>query len=204
VDVQQGELQMMSDVITTEETVQNGIRTPLDAPIHALAKRFGARAKEMERFFRFAVVGVTGAVIDLGLLFLLQATIIPPVDRTAIAFASGIAFFTAVISNFFWTRMWVYPDSRTRSARRQLVMFTMVSIAGGAFRLGWMALMAFPIGHLVMPLAVPFIQILRPGYIPTELAEGRIGSIIAQLIAMVVVMLWNFFANRHWTYNDVE
>jgi putative flippase GtrA len=24
------------------------------------------------------------------------------------------------------------------------------------------------------------------------------------LVAIGVVMLWNFFINRHWTYNDIE
>ncbi|MCL4255840.1 MAG: GtrA family protein, partial [Anaerolineae bacterium] len=35
-------------------------------------------------------------------------------------------------------------------------------------------------------------------------AEEKLGTIIAQMIAMVVVMLWNFFANRYWTYRDVK
>jgi putative flippase GtrA len=189
----------------TQETVGFRVRNPLNPPIHAIAKRFGgAKAKELERFLRFAVVGISGAVIDLGLLYILQATILPPHNELYVVLASGIAFFTAVISNFTWTRLWVYPDSRSRSMRRQLVMFTFVSVVGGAARLIWMALMAFPIGHLVMPLALPFIQILRPNYAPTAFAEGKLGSLVAQLIAMVIIMLWNFFANRYWTYNDVD
>jgi putative flippase GtrA len=185
-------------------TKRIALRNPLDALIVRLAARFGERSKEMERFLRFAVVGASGAVIDLGLLYILQATIIPPHSELHVALASGIAFFTAVVSNFTWTRLWVYPDSRTRSLRRQLAMFTFVSVIGGIARLIWMALMAFPIGDLVMPLALPFIHLLRPGYVPTEFAEAKMGSIVAQLIAMVVIMLWNFFANRYWTYNDVD
>jgi putative flippase GtrA len=179
-------------------------RNPIDALIVRIAARFGERAKEIERFLRFAVVGASGAVIDLGLLYVLQATVIPPHTEMHVALASGIAFFTAVVSNFTWTRLWVYPDSRSRSMRRQLAMFTFVSVIGGVARLIWMALMAFPIGEMVMPLALPFIQLVRPGYVPTEFAEAKMGSIVAQLIAMVVIMLWNFFANRYWTYNDVD
>jgi putative flippase GtrA len=188
----------------SEKTTTIRFRNPLNVPIHALAVRFGGpKAKELERFLRFAVVGVSGAVIDLGLLYILQATVLPPRNEWYIVAASGIAFFTAVISNFIWTRLWVYPDSRTRSLRRQLAMFVFISVVGGVARLIWMAIMAFPIGHLVMPMALPFIQMLRPNYAPTVYAEGKLGSIVAQLIAMVLIMLWNFFANRYWTYNDV-
>ncbi|MCK4899424.1 MAG: hypothetical protein KAS38_11630, partial [Anaerolineales bacterium] len=31
-----------------------------------------------------------------------------------------------------------------------------------------------------------------------------IGHNLALAIAVVVVMFWNFFANRYWTYNDVD
>ncbi len=190
-----------------EGSTRFNLQNPLNASIHYVAQRLGdgeKRSKEIERFLRFAVVGTIGAVIDIGLLFLLQATILPPINESAIALASGIAFFTAVVNNFLWTRLWVYPDSRSRSMRRQLAMFTLVSVMGGLFRLIWMAVMAFPIGHFVMPFAEPIILIFDPSYVPTVLAEGRAGSIIAQMIAMVVVMLWNFFANRYWTYNDVQ
>jgi putative flippase GtrA len=30
------------------------------------------------------------------------------------------------------------------------------------------------------------------------------GTLIAQFIGVIVVMFWNFFANRYWTYNDVS
>ncbi len=197
---------MTSSEVAVNEQPVRGLRTPLDGIIRAVARRSGppARAKEIERFLRFAVVGASGAVIDLGLLFMLQQTVIPPTRGLTVALASGIAFFTAVISNFIWTRWWVYPESRSRSMRRQLAMFTTVSVIGGVFRLIWMALMAFPIGHALTPLLEPTIRSITGSFEANRFTEARIGSIVAQLIAMVVVMLWNFFANRHWTYNDVN
>jgi putative flippase GtrA len=192
-----------SEVAVTEPP--QGLRTPIDGIIRAVAKRFGPkRSKEMERFLRFAVVGASGAVIDLGLLFILQQTIIPPTRGLTVALASGIAFSTAVLSNFVWTRYWVYPESRSRSMRRQLAMFTTVSVIGGAFRLLWMAVMSFPIGQLITPALAPLVEAVSGSFQLNEYTEARIGSMVAQLIAMVVIMLWNFFANRHWTYNDVE
>lgn len=172
--------------------------------ITMIARRFGDRSKEMERFLKFAIVGISGAVIDFGTLIFLQATIFPPTRALNVAIATTIAFVLAVVSNFIWTRLWVYPDSRSRSFRRQLAMFMFISVVGWLARTAWITLTYYPIGHLVMPLALPFIQIMRPGYAPSLSAEEKLGTIIAQLIGMVVIMAWNFFANRYWTYNDVD
>lgn len=175
-----------------------------------IAQRFGgSKAKELERFIKFAIVGASGAIIDLGLVFTLQATILPPSGEDVlfdfnVALATGIGFFTAVISNFIWTRWWVYPDSRTRSARRQLAMFTIISVIGGVCRTLWVTLTHSAIGVFALPFLLPFIQIVSPAYETGPVAAEKMGTIISQMIAMVVVMLWNFFANRHWTYNDVE
>jgi putative flippase GtrA len=184
-------------------------RNPLDAPIALLARRFGTRAKEVERFLKFAVVGVTGAVVDFGILIVMQATLLPPgtpddPNKINVALATGIAFLTAVISNFIWTRMWVYPDSRSRSLRRQLALFTFISVIGGVARTLWVTFASFRIGPVLMPAAVSLVHIFRPEYLSTPEGEAKLGSIVAQMIGMAVVMLWNFFANRYWTYNDVE
>ena len=32
----------------------------------------------------------------------------------------------------------------------------------------------------------------------------RIGDNLALMLSVVVVMFWNFFINRYWTYSDVE
>ncbi len=181
------------------------LRNPLNPPIRFVAYRVGGtKAKEVERFLRFAVVGATGAVIDLGLVYLLQATIIPPVNDLSVALVTGVAFFTAVISNFIWTSTWVYPESRTRARHHQLAMFAFISVVGGVGRTLWVTLMHDPVGQLTLPLALPFIELIRPGYVPGPLAASKFGTLASQIIAMVVVMFWNFFANRRWTYGDVE
>lgn len=205
-----------SDMNTVEETSndtsipQRGFRNPLDILIERSARRFGSRSKEVERFLRFAFVGLSGAVIDLGLVYALQATILPPNPESGntfdinVALATAIAFSTAVLSNFIWTRLWVYPDSRSRSFRRQFAMFSFISVVGGVSRTLWVTFTHSAIGVFALPLALPFIEVFRPGYIPGPVASEKLGTIVSQMIAMVVVMLWNFFANRYWTYNDVE
>jgi putative flippase GtrA len=183
-----------------------GIRNPLDIPINAIANRFGSKSKEVERFLKFAFVGALGAVIDAGTLFMLQATILAPVEPNKdmkVVVASTIAFIIAVISNFTWNRYWTYPDSRSRPIRRQLAQFAFISVVGWVGRTIWIRTSYHWLGAVFMPVFLPEIQLLRPGYIPSESAEAKLGTMVAWFIGVVIVMVWNFLANRYWTYNDV-
>lgn len=185
-----------------------GVRNPLDGPIYAIANRVGgSKAKEVERFLKFAIVGTVGALIDSGTLFLLQATLLPPTLLNPdfnVAIAQTIAFIAAILSNYIWNRFWTYPDSRTRSWRRQMGLFAFISVIGWTARTIWITVIHAPLGSALMPILLPEIQIFRPGYVPSPTAEAKLGTMAAWLIGVVVVMVWNFFANRYWTYNDVE
>lgn len=196
---------MNETTLETVDTPQRQLRNPLNPPILYIANRFGGdNPKELERFLKFAIVGLTGAVVDFGILIILQATILPPEKPLNVAIATSIAFIAAVLNNFTWTRLWVYPDSRSRSVRRQLLQFTLISLTGGLARTVWITATYYEMGHFLMPIVLPFIHLLRPEYTPGRLGEEALGSVVSQLIAMAAVMLWNFFANRYWTYNDVE
>lgn len=145
-------------------------------------------SKERQRFLKFAVVGVIGAVIDFGVMNLLTQTVNMPLVA-----AGTISFICAIISNFIWNRYWTYPDSRSRPLPRQLVMFFAVNIAGVAIRI--------PILHFVEP---PFLRLLENMH-PTDpnFAE-LLAKNLTLALAVGIVMLWNFFVNRYWTYNDVD
>lgn len=178
-------------------------RNPLDVLILAVAGHFGSKAKEVERFLKFAVVGFIGAVVDFGTLFVLQATILPPADRLSVAAATTVAFLAAILSNFTWNRFWTYPDSRSRSVRRQLAIFTFISVVGWLARTTWISLAYLPIGSFLMPRLLPAIHLFRPAYEPSMHASAKLGTFAAMVVGVIVVMFWNFVANRLWTYNDV-
>lgn len=186
------------------------LRNPLDAPILAVAARFGDRSKEVERFLKFAVVGFIGAVVDFGTVFFLQATFLPPRSATGeplginVAVATTIAFIAAILSNFTWNRLWTYPDSRSRSMRKQLALFVFISFVGWFGRTIWITASLHFIGQIFMPIFLPLIHVFRPLYIPSFLAQDKLGTLLAQLVGVIVVMFWNYFANRRWTYNDVD
>jgi putative flippase GtrA len=145
---------------------------------------------ERTRFLKFAVVGTIGAVVDFATFNLLTKFLnVNPV------IASVISFTVAVISNFTWNRHWTYPDSRTKQLSRQLIEFSIVNVLGVTIRTPVFALLKGPLGTLSAKL--PFLNIL-PFMTPVFW-----GNNTALAIAVVIVMFWNFFVNRFWTYNDV-
>lgn len=147
------------------------------------AARFGMNPKEAERFIKFLIVGTIGFVVDFGTLTLLKETTALPT-----AVANTISFTAAVISNFTLNRYWTYPDSRSKSIWSQLGQFTLVNIVGLLINTTILLILESVFDSLL----VNFPAIPIRGYIP------------AKMIATIVVLFWNFFVNRYWTYSDVD
>jgi putative flippase GtrA len=133
--------------------------------------------KEFIRFCKFLVVGTVGAAVDFGTLNLLHLQFGLPVLA-----ANTCSFTLAVLSNFTWNRLWTYPESRSKPLAGQLGQFFIVNIAGWAINTGvlW-ALLGI-----------------------TTRLFGPLGYNVAKAVATGVVLFWNFFVNRFWTYNDVK
>ncbi|MDX1662803.1 MAG: GtrA family protein [Candidatus Promineifilaceae bacterium] len=145
---------------------------------------FGVHEKEAERFFKFLVVGTVGFAVDFGLLtFLVEVLGFIPVV------ANTFSFSAAVVSNFTFNRYWTYPDSRSKRRRIQLIQFFLVSAIGLTINNLLLLLLQYPFDALLQNTVV---QGVIEGYIP------------AKMVATLVVLFWNFFVNRYWTYNDVE
>lgn len=147
-----------------------------------------AQTRERTRFFRFAMVGVIGAVVDFGIFNLLVSLVGFP----GVA-ASVISFLAAVLSNFIWNRYWTYPDSRSKPVHHQIVQFIMVSVIGLAIRT--------PLFAWMEP---NLIRLLTPSPFHLPFSSTFLGHNLGLSIAILVVMMWNFFANRYWTYGDIS
>lgn len=144
--------------------------------------------RERSRFTRFAMVGAIGAVVDFG-----TYTVLHDVIGVVAVAASVLSFIAAIISNFTWNRYWTYPDSRNKQVSRQMLQFALVSVMGLAIRTPIFAFLVKPLDSLFLSLpGLPFLP------------RDFLGDKVALAIAVVVVMFWNFFINRYWTYNDVE
>lgn len=144
--------------------------------------------KERARFVRFAVVGASGSLVDIGVMNLLTL-----VFHLPLVIAGSISFVCAVTNNFIGNRYWTYPDSRSRPIMRQLGMFFIVNLIGIGIRIPILK-------YLEPPLAKLFESMAR---LSPE-AANALAKNVTLLFAIGVVMLWNYFVNRYWTYNDVN
>ena len=143
--------------------------------------------QERTRFLKFMTVGVIGSVVDFGIMNLLTK-----LSSMTLIWAGTISFICAILSNFLWNRYWTYPDSRSRPIANQLIMFSVVNLAGLIIRL--------PILHFLEPPMRYLFQVLSLSIFTPEF----LGKNLTLAVAIGVVMLWNFFVNRYWTYNDID
>ncbi len=72
-----------------------------------------------------------------------------------------------------------------------MAQFGLINIGGLLIRTPIIAGLENPIGMLAGKLGIP----VEPAVI--------VGHNAALAIAIGIVMLWNYFANRYWTYNDI-
>jgi putative flippase GtrA len=146
-------------------------------------------SRERTRFFRFLVVGLVGAMVDFGVENLLHRFLGFPY-----VLAGAISFICAVLSNFYWNRVWTYPDSRSKPIIRQLLQFAIVNVIGLAIRI--------PILRFLEPVITRLFQMLPDNRL--LLPPDVMGENLTLAIAVLIVLFWNFFVNRYWTYSDVE
>jgi putative flippase GtrA len=114
--------------------------------------------------------------------------------------ANTFSFSAAVISNFIWNRLWVYPETRGEPLARQFVQFVFVNVAGLAINTAifygsdrWLlseaGLFAGPVGVLALSIGMSHFDLAYNG---------------AKMLATAVVLFWNFFVNRVWTFGHVD
>jgi putative flippase GtrA len=161
---------------------ENGLRMTLTSIV--------TNPRERTRFLKFATVGIIGAVVDFGTFNLLSTGLNLPV-----VWASIISFIAATLSNFTCNRYWTYPDSRSKPMTRQLIQFAFVSVVGLAIRTPIVVFMERLFGQMLAN-----VEYLPVGFITSQLVAEN----LALATAVIVVMFWNFFINRYWTYNDIS
>lgn len=143
--------------------------------------------QERIRFFKFSVVGVTGTIVDFGVMNLLILILNMP-----FVWAQGISFTTAVINNFLWNRFWTYPESRSKGAPRQLLQFGLINLIGIFIRT-----------PLITWLNRIILEFMDNSSLTLPVENFVISQNLALAITIAIILFWNFFANRYWTYGDV-
>ena len=148
---------------------------------------FIADKQERIRFLKFSFVGVTGTIVDFGVMNLMSL-----VFHLPLLWAQAISFTIAVVNNFLWNRYWTYPDSRSKRAPQQLIQFVLINLVGILVRT-----------PLISWLNNLILKALNNAAIRLPVENFVISQNAALAVSILIILFWNFFANRYWTYGDV-
>lgn len=123
--------------------------------------------KTLKRYIRFGIVGASGVVVDMGILFLLAD---PKMLAWNLSLSKALAAEVAIGNNFIWNEFWTFGDiSATQShwhARLgRFAKFNLICLAG--------------IGLSILLLNAQVHWMAMNVY-------------LANLIAIVLVSFWNF------------
>lgn len=145
--------------------------------------------KEKERFFKFALVGISGTLIDVGLFNLFNQGFGISANS-----AKAYSFSLAVFNNFLWNRLWTFPESKSLPFVKQFSQYLLVSVIG--------LLINIFIFATFDPLLINFFDVVLPAEFIFN--STVVGHNVSVAIATIVVLFWNFFANRFWTFKNIK
>ncbi len=144
---------------------------------------------QTKRFIKFAVVGISGTIVDFTIF-----NVCLSIFHLPSVISSVCSFSIAVVNNFIWNRLWTYPESRENSISSQLVKFSVVSVVGLVIRTPLFAAIEEPLIHF-SETSLSSSTLFTP---------ETIGHNLALATAIIVVLFWNYFANRLWTYKGIK
>jgi dolichol-phosphate mannosyltransferase len=131
--------------------------------------------KEIRRFLKFCLVGLSGVGVNIGIFWLLTRIAGLSESYNLVAVIPGIV--ASIQSNFILNDIWTFRDRRYGSMRARVPKFNLVSAVPAAIQLGMF-------GGL------------------TQILEMY--DLWALLLAIVVATLWNFSLNFLWTWRKGE
>ncbi|HEY3329584.1 MAG TPA: GtrA family protein [Capsulimonadaceae bacterium] len=167
-----------------------GSELPADDGRVPLHKRKGLR-----QFVKFCIVGASSAAVNFGLMNLLHYRLELPLISSL-----TIAFLLSVFNGFYWNRKWTFAHARGRSAANQYTKFLAVNIVGyilnTSITVAIIAALVVAHSHGAVDFGAIFMDVItgKKATYPKLVTNG------ALLGATGVVVFWNFFANRHWTF----
>jgi dolichol-phosphate mannosyltransferase len=133
----------------------------------------------ISRFLRFGVVGFSGLGVDLTVFYILRQIVGLGLTRSTILSAE-----MAIINNFLWNDIWTFRDiSRWQTGKgarlKRFLKFNVICLAG----------------VILQALIVNLLYNIL-----------KVNEYLAKLIAIAVVVLWNFWVNLKlsWRVTDVQ
>lgn len=128
------------------------------------------------RFPRFGIVGSSGTVVNIAVLFVGQEYLFRAIEPESarLNFSLPLAVLVATINNFTWNRLWTWSDRREHVHTPVVLQFGQYAVAC------WLG--------ILLQFAL------------TKLLAGHLHYLVANLVAIAVASVANFVVNDNWTF----
>jgi dolichol-phosphate mannosyltransferase len=153
------------------KTITEYAQQVADITLYSFVNHGSAAWREWKRVFKFGIVGLSGIVVNLGILFLLVEFFTVNKDL-----ASPIAIEFSILNNFIWNDLWTFgsvENQKVSSRWHRLVAFNIVSVGGAV------------INYAIFLVLTSWFAVYY---------------LIAQLIGILIAFVWNFLINRRVTW----
>ena len=130
---------------------------------------------EIYRMLKFALIGLTGVFVNLGILWLLTEK-----AEMYYLFSAIFSIEASIISNFLLNDIWTFKDRKKRgiwNGLRRMFKFNLISLP------------AFPMQMGVMGFLKEFFGVYY---------------LLAAFMGIILVFIWNFVANSLWTWKRMD
>lgn len=131
------------------------------------------------QFIKFAVVGVSNTAVDWIVYYVLINYLLG--DHRSVS--KALSFIAAMLNSYIWNSVWTFKKEYSKVGKNTSQKSAIFAKFAAVSLVGW------GVNVLVFSLAAKNIgiEILDRDILPLVLASGA-------------AVIWNFFANKFWTY----
>jgi len=137
----------------------------------AVARRTGPVWTEWTKIVRFGLVGLSGILVNMGLLYALTE-----IAGLYYLVSAAFAIELSIVNNFVWNDLWTFQSARELRFGRRIQRF--------------LSFQAVSMGGLVINMGILYL-----------LADiAGVYYLVANLAGILVAFVWNYAVNRHFTW----
>lgn len=144
-----------------------------------------AQRKGIRQLVKFAIVGASSTVINLTVLYLMLRLL-----HGHRYISTSVAFLVSVVNGYVWNRRWTFKAAQAKAVHTQFAQFFLVNLVGWGLDLLIIWLASVPLERQ--------LHLMQATWPPLKIE--RVAVLASQLLATALIIFWNFFANRHWTF----
>ena len=135
----------------------------------------------VQQFIKFCVIGFSSAIIDVGISY----TLIYRMGFNP-TLAKAISFLFGVTNGFIWNSRWTFQGMGSGRRHEMYMKFLLVNVVGL-----FLNLLLFK--SVLFAFTWRFIGQGKP---------DRMHFALATIVAIGIVAVWNFLANKKWTFSS--